>query len=118
MDVPDFFIGDTLKGKINLTTKDPNCGSGLFAYVIPTGATIDIRWPGATATVVISSALGEVTIIDAAKGIISFVMTPTKSLLLKPGHKQALDVIVTNLAGEISTAEGLKLINILSRANG
>lgn len=112
-----FFRGDTLKFQINLFNKDPSSGIE-YVYIIPTGADIDVHLPGETATVVLSTLTpGEVTILDASKGQVSCVCSSTKSLLLKLGDNQAIDAIITETSGDITTAEKLKTVKVLDRAN-
>ena len=111
------FRGDTPKGTINLFTVDPNSGLAIV-YSIPTGSTIEVRWPGETSTVVLSTAnVGEVTILNAAEGQFAYSMSSVKSLLLKLGDNQPLDVVVSTLAGDIYTAERVKVVKIADRAN-
>lgn len=111
------FRGDTPRGQINLYQQDPDSGLSKV-YSIPVGSQIDIHFPGETATVVLSTAnVGEVTILDAANGQITFAMSSAKSLLLAVGDNQALDTIVTTPSSEIFTAERSKVVKIQDRAN-
>lgn len=111
------FRGDTPKGTVNLFTQDPNSGISI-AYPIPTGATIEMYFPGETASVVLSTAVvGEITILSAPDGQIAYAMSSAKSLLLKLGDNQPADVVVSTLAGDIYTAERVKVLKIMDRAN-
>jgi hypothetical protein len=111
------FRGDTPSATINLFTQDPTTGLAQV-YSIPTSSQIDIHFPGETSTVVLSTTVsGEVTIINAANGQISFAMPQAKSLLLKLGDNQAIDVIVTTPSNVVITAERAKVVKILDRAN-
>ena len=111
------FRGDTKKFKAVLKVKDQFIG--LYqVYAIPTGATIEVYFPGDTASVVISTATpGEVTIVDAANGVISCVVPKTKTPLMKLGDNQAIDAIVTELTGDVTTAEKVKSLYVKDRAN-
>ena len=110
------FRGDTKKFKVVLKTKDEQ--TGLYqVYAIPTGATIEVVFPGDTAPVTINSTGGEVTIIDAPNGVISCVVSKVKTPLLKLGDKQAIDAIITELSGDVTTAEKTKVLNVVDRAN-
>ena len=111
------FRGDTPSATINLYTQDVTTGLSTV-YSIPVGSQIDIHWPGETATVVLSTTTpGEVTILNAAEGQIAFSMSSVKSLLLKTGDNQTLDVIVTTPTSTIVTAERAKVLKIVDRAN-
>jgi hypothetical protein len=111
------FRGDTPSATINLYTLDPVSGLSVV-YSIPTGATITVQFPGDVSTVTLSTAvIGEVTILNALQGQISFLMSAVKSALLKLGDNQTLDVVVSALDGTITTAERAKVIKILDRAN-
>ena len=111
------FRGDTKKFKAVLKVKDQN--TGLYqVYAIPTGATIAVNLPGESgSSVVITTAAGEVTIIDQANGVISCVVSKVKTPLLKLGDNQALDAIITELSGDVTTAEKLKVVLVVDRQN-
>jgi len=111
------YRGDTPSATINLYTQDQVSGLSV-RYSIPVGSQIDINFPGETATVVLSTTnVGEITIISAPDGEISFSMSSAKSSLLKLGDNQALDVIITTPTSQIFTAERAKVIKIVDRAN-
>lgn len=111
------FRGDTPKGTINLYTQDPNTGLAIV-YNIITGSQISIFFPGTTASVELSSANpGEVTVLNAAEGQIAYAMDSTKSDLLKLGDNQAIDVVVTTPSNDVLTAERVKIVKIVDRAN-
>jgi hypothetical protein len=113
-----WYRGATLNFQITLfTTTD---GSDIkIAYPIPTGATVEVHLPGETASVVLSSAVvGEVTIVNAAEGIISCVCSPTKSLLLAIGTSLAIDVKILTLDSKVFIAEKVKVMNIADPING
>ena len=113
-----WYRGATLKFQITLfTTSD---GSDIkIAYPIPTGATVEVHLPGETAVVILSTAvLGEVTITNAAEGIITCNCPPAKSALLATGTNQAIDVKITTLSSEIFIAEKMKVMNISDPVNG
>lgn len=113
----NIFRGDTPKGSVNLYSKDPVTGISV-AYSIPTGALIEFFFPGDPTTVILSTAnVGEVTIINAVNGNVGFAMSAIKSAVLKLGANQALDCRVTTLTGDILTAERVKVLKIVDRAN-
>ncbi len=114
----NIFQGDTFKGVISLRTIDVVDPTKTNTYIIPTGATIQINFPGITASVVLSTAnAGEITIINASTGTLSYTGSPLKSVLLNPGKNQSLDLIVTDTAGNVTTFEQPKIINVYARAN-
>jgi hypothetical protein len=110
------YRGDTKKFKAVLKTLDQNTGL-YMVYAIPAGAEIQVNLPGTTASVTITTLAGEVTIVDAANGVISCVVSSAKTPNLKIGDGQAIDAIITELSGDISTAEKLKVVQIVDRAN-
>lgn len=63
--------------------------------VIPGGAVVTIRLAGDVSTQVLSTASSEVTVDDASEGLISYVIAPAKSVLLKEGLGLPVDIIVT-----------------------
>ncbi len=98
---------------VNKATEVPN------SFVIETGSDIELRFPGETSTVVLSTAnVGEITIIDANIAAISFTMQPAKSDLLKLGKSQSIDVVVTQgISGKVQTATMSKVLTVVDRAN-
>lgn len=111
------FRGDDKKFKAVLKLKDQN--TGIYqVYAIPTGAQVDVHLPGETATVVLSTTTPpEVVITDGPNGVISCVCPKTKTTALKLGDNQAIDAIVTELSGDVTTAEKLKVVLVVDRAN-
>jgi hypothetical protein len=122
MAIPNLFRGDTWTGTATLRTLDPVDPTKMNNYVIPTGATIQMNFPGTTASVEITSGAGEVTIINPTTGAIAWTVPYSKTDPTVPnppavGQKLAVDVIVTDVAGNPTTFEAMKVINILDRAN-
>lgn len=117
------FRGDTLKGNITLRQQtDPNDPQSIKPYPVPTGAKIEIHFPAAASTspVVLSTAnAGEVTVLSAIDGQLTFKGAPAKSLLLAIGDKQGLDIVVTDTAGsgDVTTFEQLKVLTVKDRVN-
>lgn len=110
------FRGDTKKFKAVIKMKD-QC-TGLYqVYAIPTGASIAVNLPGETASVVITTTAGEVVVVDGPNGVIACTISKTKTPLLKLGDNQAIDAIITELSGDVSTAEKMKVIWVVDRAN-
>ena len=114
----NIFIGQTVKGVANLRLADPTT-SAQKPYPIPTGATIQFKFPGASGTsVVLSSATaGEITIVDANASQLSYVMSPAKSALLLVGKNAAVDCYVTDTLGNVDIFEAVKIYNIANPAN-
>ena len=110
------FRGDTPSSTINLFTKDPNSGIAI-AYSIPSGSSIAVNFPGDPTTVSLTTGGGEVTILNAAEGQISYKMTSAQSQALALGDNLALDVIVTTPTSDVFTAERVKVLKIVDRAN-
>lgn len=113
------FRGDTVKGTSMLRTIDPCDSSKMNTYVIPALADLTMNFPGGTGTPVsITSGAGEITVVDADKGQISWTLSAAKSATLTPvGDNQGLDLIVDD-GGEITTFEKLRIVNIVDRVNG
>jgi hypothetical protein len=113
------YRGDTFKGVINLRLKDSCDESKVNPFVIEAGSTVEIRFPGQTATVVLSTSTpGEVTIVDASLSTIAFEGSPAKSTLLKKIADAAITVVVTQgVSGEIFTFEKTKYLTIKDRSN-
>lgn len=119
------FLGQTVRGIVNLRTLDPATGA-INPYVIQTGAVINLNFPGASTTtpgtqgssVVLSTAnSGEIGIITANGAQISFAMPPAKSLLLFVTKTAAVDCVITNTDGSVDIFEAVKVYNIASQAN-
>ena len=112
------FRGDTFSGTITLRTVDVIDSTKLNTYVIPAGAQIDLKFPGSSGTVVLSTTTpGEITILNADKGTLQYKGSSAKSALLNVGDAQPIDFIVTELSGDITTFEKLKILQVLDRAN-
>lgn len=113
------YRGDTFKGVINLRAKDCCDENKVNPYVIEAGSLVEIRFPGATSTVVLSTAnVGEVTIVDSALSTISYEGSQAKSALLKKGDNQTITVVVTQgVSTEKYTFELAKALDIKDRAN-
>ena len=113
------FQGDTFKGTINLRLKDSCDANKVTPFPIEVGSTVQVRFAGTSAPVVLSTAVpGEVTILDADLSTITYEGSPTKSALLKKGVDLAITVVVTQgVSGEVFTFENLKTLDVKSRAN-
>lgn len=110
--------GDTVEGTANLREIDACDATKENTYVIPSGATIEMRFPGETSTVSITSGAGEVTIVNASKGQLSWAIAPAKSALLKKGSKQAIDIHVSYNAGaDRKTFTKTKIFTVEDRSN-
>lgn len=108
--------GDTIKGTATLRTLSPNDSTKMDNYVIPGGSSLTMYLKGEASVVSITSGASEITIIDASRGQIAFVLSAAKSALLKKGTDLAVDVVV-NDAGEITTFEKLKTVDVKDREN-
>lgn len=118
MALPIIYRGQTVSGKIELRTKDACIADLENPFVIPTGSTVEVIFPGTTTPVHLSTATpGEVTIVDANLSTITFEMTPTKSALLKVITNGAANVKVTTLTGKVTIFEKVKAFNIVDPAN-
>lgn len=113
--------GATIKGKINLRSKPDQNSASEFPYVIPVGAVIELKFPGETSTVVLSTAnAGEITVIDPDASQISFVMSAAKSALLEVNATAAVDCVVTDASispENVDIFEQTKVFNIEDPAN-
>lgn len=112
------YRGDTFRGFFKLSTLSPGDPDRRNPYAIPSGATIELWFPGDTSTVILSTGASEITILDANNGSCSFKGGPAKSVLMAAGSGQAVDAIVTELSGDKTTFEKCKILTILDRANG
>lgn len=93
------FQGDTIEGSVSLRETDP-CDPELEnTYVIPSGSTIEMRFPGTSGVVSITSGASEITNIVNAKGTFDFKIPLAKSALLKAEKKQTVYTLVTYNAG-------------------
>ena len=110
--------GDTVAGTVNLREIDACDDDKENSYAIPSGAVIEIRFPGQTSTVSITTTASEVTVVSASKGQLSFSMTPTKSALLKIGVRQTITLHVTYTSGaDRKTFQKKNLLTVEDRAN-
>lgn len=110
--------GDTIEGSINLREIDACDEDKENTYVIPTGASIEMRFPGESATVTLTTGASEVTIVDASKGQVTFKMAPAKSLLLKKAAKQTITLHVSYNAGaDRKTFQKKSIFTVEDRAN-
>lgn len=113
------FRGDDKKFKAVLKVLDEQ--TGLYqVYAIPTGAAIDVNLPGippAGSVVLSTIAPPEVVIVDAPNGVISCVIPKTKSVLMNLGDNQAIDAIITETSGDVTTAEKVKVLLVVDRKN-
>lgn len=91
--------GDTFEGTANLREIDSCDTSKENTFEIPAGSTIEMLFPGETASVSLTTGASEVTIESYAKGEVSFVMPPAKTDLLKVGSKQTIVLQVNYNAG-------------------
>lgn len=113
------YKGDTFKGTINLRLKDSCDPNKVNPFPIELGSTIEIRFPGATSPVVLSTAnAGEITIVDTNLSAIAYEGSQAKSALLKKATDQAITVVVTQgISTETYTFELTKILDIKDRAN-
>lgn len=113
------YKGDTFKGTINLRLKDSYDSNKVNPFPIEVGSTIEVRFPGTTSPVVLSTAnVGEVSIVDAALSTIAYEGSQVKSALLKKATDQAITVVVTQgVSTETYTFELTKILDIKDRAN-
>lgn len=118
MEALNVFRGDTVEDVIQLRLHN-NCTGVCNDYVLEAGTEVELRFPGETATVSLSTTVvGEVTITDYNLSTLSFKMDPAKSLLLKEGKLQTINVIVTQgISGAIKTTEIKKILTVVDRAN-
>lgn len=89
------YQGQTFQGTLYLRQRDQ--GSRLVKpYAIPVGATVEIHFPGTSATVILSTAnAGEVTLnANSETGRIDYVGSPTKAALLALVTNGDIDVLV------------------------
>lgn len=114
----DVFRGDTWKGTINLRSIDA-CNEKLYnTYPILTGTTLEMRLKATPTPVSITSGAGEIVIINADKGQISFEVSSAKTLLMDLGTDLAIDLLLTEPGGDVITFEKLQIINVKDRVNG
>ncbi len=109
---------DTIEGTVNLREIDPCDEDKENTYTIPSGATVEMRFPGESATVSLTTGASEVSIVNAAKGQVSFTMPPAKSALLKVGSKQTITLHVAYNAGaDRKTFQKKSILTVEDRAN-
>lgn len=113
------YRGDTISGVINLRVDDL-CSGIQSDYAISLGSTIYVSFPATDplAPAVLSSLLGEVSIIDASKSIISLNGTSATSLLMKIGKAQSINcVVIQGVGGKEDTFQVDKILTVADRAN-
>lgn len=113
------YQGDTFKGVINLRLRDSCDSNKVNPFAIEAGSIVQVRFPGTTAPVVLSTVnVGEINIIDTDLSTISYEGDPVKSALLKKGVDLAITVVVAQgVSGEVYTFENVKTLDVKSRAN-
>ena len=113
------YRGDTFKGTINLRLKDSYDANKVNPFAIEAGSTIEVRFPGTTSPVVLSTAnVGEISILDTDLSTITYEGSQVKSALLKKSVDQAITVVVTQgVSTETYTFELSKILDIKDRAN-
>lgn len=113
------YRGDTFKGVINLRLKDSCDENKVNPFPIEVGSVVQVRFPGTTSPVILSTAnVGEVTIVDADLSTISYEGDTVKSALLKKATDQSITVVVTQgVSTEVYTFEQAKALDIKDRAN-
>lgn len=113
------YRGDTFKGVINLRLKDSCDSNKVNPFAIEAGSVVEVRFPGATSPVVLSTAnVGEISILDTGLSTISYEGSPAKSVLLKKASDQSITVVVTQgVSTEVYTFENSKAVDIKDRAN-
>jgi hypothetical protein len=113
------YRGDTFKGVVNLRLKDSLDKYKVNPFIIESGSTIQVRFPGTASAVILSSVNpGEITILDSNLSSFSFEGSPTKSLLLKKMEGASITVVVTQgVSGEVFTFEKEEFLTIKDRAN-
>lgn len=117
MEAINVFRGDTVEDLVQLRLEN-NCTGVSNNYPLEAGSVIEMRFPGETATVVLSSADNEIAIIDNALSTISYSMSTVKSLLLKVGKLQSIDIVVTQgISGIVKTSQIKKILNVADRDN-
>jgi hypothetical protein len=120
MALPVKFIGDTIKFRLQLRVKDQINPTLENAFPLPTTRTIEVRLPGATATVSVTEAGGEIAVIDAALSTLDVTVPVAKSTLLK-ATDVTVDCIVTDTSptpNVVTTFEKIKVFTAEARANG
>lgn len=108
------FIGDNFEDVLQLRLQDARDESHVDPFPLGTPLEIEVRFPGGIS---LKKTASEVTIVDADLSTISYAGSTTKSALLTAGLNAALDVIVTDADGKITTFEALKVLDIKRRQN-
>lgn len=113
----DVYRETTFKGTINLRSIDA-CNDKLYnTYPILAGTTLEMRFKG-TPPVTITSAAGEIVIINPDKGQLSFEVSAAKTLLMDLGTDLGIDLLLTEPGGDIVAFEKLTVINVKDLVNG
>jgi len=112
------YRGDTFEGTIQIRKRDACSAEIENPFPIPSGSLVELHFPGATSSVILSTAnVGEITIVDNNLSTLGYKGSPAKSLLLNVGSKQTITCIVTYPTTEVSTAEAKKILTVVDRAN-
>lgn len=110
------YRGDSFQGTIQLRQKSALGVTSPFP--IPTGSLIEIHWPADSAAVVLSTVnSGEITVVDDALTTISYLGAPAKSLVMKVGKKLDVEIVVTDLAGIVTTFVKSAILEVKDRPN-
>lgn len=112
---------DTIRGRLQLRTKNQINPDLEDNFPIPVGALVEVTLPGESGTsVVLSTAnTGEIDIVDADLSTVDFTCPIAKSELLLVGDA-ALDCIVTDVnqtPNVVTTFQRAKVLRIADRAN-
>jgi hypothetical protein len=96
----DVFRGTTFKGTINLRSVDA-CNDKLYnTYTIAAGSTLEMRFK-ATPPVTITDTAGEIIVINASKGQLSFEVSAVKTALMDLGTDLGVDLLITEVGGDV-----------------
>lgn len=81
-------------------------------YVLPANATIKATLPGATNSVVISSADAEITVVSDTLSTVDYFFNNAKMLLVELGQDVALDFFVEDEDGNVEAFEALEVFEV------
>jgi hypothetical protein len=113
------YRGDTFTGVIQLRQRSETGITG--PYVITPSSVIEVHFPAENSgsPVILSTAnSGEITIADSALSTIVYKGSPAKSLLLKLGEEQDIQVEITTPTLEVTTFVKEAVLQVLDRPNG
>lgn len=114
----DVFRGTTFKGTINLRSIDA-CNDKLYnTYPIPAGSTLEMRFKGTPSPITITDGAGEIIVLNASKGQLSFEVSAAKTALMDLGTDLGIDLLITEVGGDIIPFEKLTVINVKDLVNG